>query len=149
MQITEDRYQQLASLRVLIVASNSPVRQEIISGLRQQKAKIAQAKSNAEAFEILNDANFLEFDFDGLILNEQLVDGPSWRFVEKFRETHPEKTIVFISSNPDLTLQIWSRAYGVRLVAESEPDEALRAINGHEGVPPGGKTVAAFGEFVS
>ena len=112
-----------------MVESNPQVRQELASHLRQQKSKVALVKSNAEAFEMLQDAHFLGFEFDGLIINERLADGPGWLFVETFRNKHPEQPVVLLSSNPDLTLQIWSRAYDVRLVTESETSEALQFVN--------------------
>ena len=130
MLFIEKQPQPPPGLRVLVVESNLQVRQELTRRLRQQKAKIALVKSNAEAFEILRDAHFLEFDFDALIINEQLNDGPSWGFVENFRKWHPEQPVVLVSNTPNLAVKIWSRAYNVRLVAKAKPKEALHAVNG-------------------
>jgi CheY-like chemotaxis protein len=81
---------------------------------------VALAKTAAEAMEMMDDAQFLEFDFDGLIVNDRLPDGSGWSVIREFKQQYPAVPVVLLSDTEDLALSLWTRARSIPVVASAE-----------------------------
>jgi CheY-like chemotaxis protein len=111
---------------LLLVEDDVAVSLAIRQLLHDENIRCVQAHCMAEAIQQLQDVDFLELTFDGVLADVNLPDGTGCRVVQLFREATPTLPAAIMTGGADLDLSFWLERHGVPLLIKPFVKNELR-----------------------
>ena len=85
------------AVTVLVVEDDWLIREDIVTGLRQEGWAVLEAATGAGALTVLREAERVDL----LITDIRLADAlTGWDVAEAFRTSHPQVPVIYASGNP-------------------------------------------------